>query len=198
MQLPGGLSVDTFEDTPANRDRNTLTEAVTTASVAEFDEAGLQHYFTSGASCGESTGPWYQDTQALVVRWSSASARYVSTLGGRSVAAFRVLAFRVGQDMGINPPGANQNFRVRLTDNFGQTAVLRVADFATIPPVREKMIRRNPLPIPMSVLKTVRLPLARFTAANPQLNLGALATLSFEFSETSAGKLVFDEIEFSL
>ena len=45
--------------------------------------------------------------------------------------------------------------------------------------------------------QTVRLPLSRFRQMNASLNLQSLASIAFEFSVQSPGKLGFDDIEFS-
>jgi len=154
---------------------------------------------------------WYHDTNGLIVEWDSAAARYTTSLPNISVAPpqpnssdprFDVLSFRVAQDVSVNP-GGPQDFRVRLTDSAGQHATLRVGAFATIPFPRKAGLNIGTAATPRtvdltkSVLKTVRLPLSKFKQSNPKLNLGSLASITFEFSEKAPGRLGFDDLEFS-
>lgn len=201
IQLPGGQVVDQFEDAPADATRNALTFGVTTASLARADEVFLNQ---ADRACLAASPAWFHDTNGLMVEWSSVAGRYVTNLGGLDVHNRIALSFRVGQNVAGNP-GGPQDFAVRLTDAGGLSAVVRVADVAIIPPPRTRRRRAGFGPAcvvlsssnTISFLKTVRLPLARFKAATPALDLHALASVTFEFTATASGKLAFDDLEFS-
>jgi hypothetical protein len=205
LQLPGALVVDDFEDVPTDKTRNTLLQPVTTTALAGFEEEALN---TRDAACAASLPSWFQGTHGLVVEWSAASGTYMTKLGGVDVRDKAVLAFRVGQDATGNPPGLPQDFKVSLSDG-ARSATIRVGAITTIPPPRAKSFIRQGLPrlpplcAPVVVslticwLKTVRLPLGRFKAANPALDLGALDSITFEFGTTPAGRLGIDNLEFS-
>jgi dienelactone hydrolase len=182
FQALGPMVVDAFEDTPPDRARNALALGVGAANLAAFDE---QPFDRLTDACTVNVGSWFHDTRGLLVEWSSPSATYATSLGDVSVAGYNVLSFRVAQNDTGNPSGG-QDFKVRLTDSAGASAVLQVRDFATIPAAA-----------PKSVLKTVRLPLNRFKQANAALNLASVRTLTFEFNVNGSGKLGFDDIEFS-
>lgn len=196
-----GLVVDSFEDAPADKLKNALNGTVTPNNIASFDEVDL-HPRT--AACGFNP-PWCQDTLGLMVEWNTLTARYDSAVGGQSAQAFEALSFRVGQDGSVNPAGAAQDFKVRLTDADGRNATLKVSDFGTVPPVHTKKVIRGRTAkfIPISdtqevtMLKTIRIPLQRFRQQNADLRLDALASVSFVFDEKVPGKLAFDDIEFS-
>jgi hypothetical protein len=207
-QVPGTRVVDNFEDAPADRTRNSLLGAVT-ATGSTFDEQALDQL---NAACGVNLPSWFQDTNGLMLEWHTLSARYTTSLGGISVAGYSVLSFRVGQDRSVNPAGGTQDFRVRLRGRNLRggphaEAVLRVRDFGTIPPPRTKTVSAGTGPAPactslwgtmtLSMLKTIRLPLARFSQANTNLDLTSLDSISFEFNVNAVGRLAFDDIEFS-
>lgn len=189
-QFPGALVVDSFEDAPPNKLSNSLGGSVTTSDVAAFDELDLQNLT---GTCATNLPNWFHDTRGLKVEWSVNTARYTTSLGGRSVLDFDALCFRVGQDNSI---GAPQDFKVRITDSIGGDAALKVSDFGQIPSQRTKSLLGGGS-ITMSVLRSIRLSLDKFKEANPALNLSALASVTFELSERPAGSLVFDNIEFS-
>jgi len=202
IQLPGATVVDHFEDAPADPARNTLTQPVTSTALAATDEVYLN---VADRNCAAGVPFWFHDTSGVRLEWTAAGGRYVSNLGGLDVRNQRVLSFRVGQDATGNPSG-NQDFVVRLTDGGGRAAVVRVGEFATIPPARRKsVIDRLTVATCVAVtrdmtiswLKTVRIPLARFQRANSRLDLARLASVTFEFTETSSGRLAFDNVEFS-
>lgn len=220
-QHPGALIVDNFENKRPHKRKNSLGESVTVTDIDEtrFEELDLHRYIyetshKEGSLCtiDQSSLNWNHETHGLRLEWSVNTARYTTALGNRSVLDFKALSFRVGQD---NEVGTPQNFRVRLTDSNGENAMLKVSDFGEIPSLRKKKLfpiqggkwwkdskTGRPLDdsratVLMSVLGGIRLPLDKFKAANPAINLDALSSITFEFSEKSAGRLVFDDIEFS-
>jgi hypothetical protein len=223
LQKTGGLVVDHFEDAPPNKANNTLGQSVTGTALLSFDELVFHRHTTAArkaitsvadvtdilatrltlSGCTVNLASWFHETNALMIEWDSTSAIYASALPNSSVMNFDVLSFRVAQDITGNPVGGQQDFQVTLIDSAGARASIRVGDFATIPFPRTKQLTidfgAGPCLVDFtkSVFKAVRLPLDRFKQANTQLNLSSLASIAFEFSVGTPGKLGFDDIEFS-
>lgn len=213
-----GLTVDTFEDTPADKQKNTLNEKAADSSLVSFEELDLHRFKATPPDpingCTDiNLKTWFQDTTGLMVEWNTLSASYSSELGGRSAANFEALSFRVGQDTTINPASLDQDFKVTLTDSDGQKATVKASDFGKMPFPRTKQLPDfdgllrvkkdglgNPITfaIPMSLLKTIRIPLRKFVEKNAKLKLDSLAKITFEFNEKIPGRIAVDDIEFSL
>jgi len=196
--------VDDFETLPKNKARNALAKVVVGTDLVSFDEEHLNEF---NPACAPSRPSWFQDTNGLVLEWAAATANYTSNVGSLDVSAEgMVLSFRVGQDVTGNPPAASQKFKVTLTDALARSATLRVQDFATIPPPRTKNTIAGLMPpgctpvagsVTLCSLKTVRLPIARFKAANSALDTAAVASITFAFDTTPVGRLAIDDLEFS-
>lgn len=223
IQLPGGLNIDNFEDVPADKTHNSLGNLVADTSLHAFNESPFDRHTgtllapgaitlaavtsstVSLSGCVIARPSWFHDTLGLFVEWDNVSAVYESRLAGLSATDFDVLSFRVAQDIAVNTAGANQDFKVTLTDTAGAQASIRVSTVTTIPyPKQKQLTLRNSLGVVLgtvdftkSVLKTVRIPLASFTTANPALDLNVLQALRLEFSERPGGKLGFDDFEFT-
>jgi hypothetical protein len=184
-QETGALVVDDFEQPGANPElTNTLGQAVAVAGAT----------VTERALTRLGTPSFVHATSGGMIVWTAAGGTYTSQLGSRDVSAFQVLAFRVAQRNGSaqNPAGAAKDFSVRLTDDAARTATLAVSSATTIPAA---ILRGGAT---KSTLKTVRLRLDAFKAANPNLNLAALTAITFEFNVTPQGEVAVDDIEFSL
>jgi hypothetical protein len=202
LRVPGGIVVDDFEP-PPDKAKNLLSQAVVDTDLDSFEEKALNRFTPA---CGAGRPGWFQDTTGLLVEWSAATASYKSELGSLDASApGMVLSFRIGQDQ-VGNPGGPQNCKVTLADGAGRSATLRVGDFTVIPPPRDKSIINGFTPlcapigllVSLSFLKTARLPMARFKAANAALDLANLASVTFEFSVTPSGRLGIDDLEFSL
>src|SRR5258706_851813 len=208
----GALVVDNFDDAGHNAAQNALTLPVTQTDLAnptgqatplvEFD-------LHAGAP------PFVHATFGGLIAWDSNTAVYRSALGSRDVTAFQVLAFRVTQRLGSgrNPANTAQDFFVRLTDTADRSAAVQLSTVTSIPfPFQrhDHSVHAGPLgsqrfvdvlpdspALNKSALKTIRLPLTAFKTENPQLDLGALKTLAFEFRQTARGEIVIDDVEFS-
>src|SRR6185295_8519121 len=144
-QGPGGLMVDTFEDAPADKDKNTLKKDVAGPSLVSFDEVDLHTFKATPpdptAGCTDiNRQTWFQDTHGVMIEWNSLSASYTSELGSLSAANFEALSFRVGQDITINPASVDQDFKVTLADSDGQKATVKASDFGKLPFPRTKQL----------------------------------------------------------
>jgi hypothetical protein len=206
LRVPGGKLVDDFETLPKDASRNALAKAVVGTDLVSFDEQALN---TRDRACVASRPAWVHDTDGLVIEWAALTARYSSEVGSMDVSPDgTVLSFRVGQDRTGNPPGP-QDFHVTLTDGLGRSATLRVGAAATIPRPRTKHLLDFSSMVPPACspgtpsvticsLKTVRLPVARFKAANSALDTTAIASIRFEFDINATGRRGIDDLEFSL
>ncbi len=220
-QTVGGLMVDSFEDAPADKTRNTLSGAVTDVSVKSFDEMVFHRHTaavqlpgppTAGMIADMQADPprltpsrctihlayWFHETNAMMIEWDTDTAVYNTALPNVSVVDFKAMSFRVAQDKTVNPVGGTQDFKVKLSDSAGQEAFIKVSDITTIPYPREKEVDIGiTVDFSKSVFKTVRIPLKRFTQLNNSLDLTSLAAIAFMFSETTVGRLGIDDIEFT-
>lgn len=221
-QTTSTLTVDSFEDSPADKTRNSLAESVTDVSVKSFDEMVFHRHTTavplagpitpamiadmqadpprlSPSRCTIHLAYWFHETNAMMIEWDNTSAVYNTALPNVSVVDFKAMSFRVAQDKTVNPVGNTQDFKIKLTDSSGQEAFIKVSDITTIPYPRDKEVDIGiTVDFSKSVFKTVRLPLKRFTQLNNYLDLTSLSSIGFMFSETSVGRLGIDDIEFTL
>ncbi|HEU4880745.1 MAG TPA: hypothetical protein VFT45_00830, partial [Longimicrobium sp.] len=200
---------------------NTLTLAVTgpDLSLPEPRQPGSPAFagpLTEASLKLADTAFFPHATSGALLAWSSATAQYRTELGGVDATSFQVLSFRVGQRHASprNTPGAAQDFFVVLTDSGGRTAEVQVSTRATIPApfVRHDHAGLGHPTIPGSAifwspdvpaltrspLRTVRLRLDDFKAANPALDMTTLQRVTFAFRQTPQGEIAIDDIEFSL
>jgi hypothetical protein len=221
FQHPTRLTVDNFEQGAAlNRAQplppqlatraqtNSLGGAVTGGGLA-VPGGGFTNARTEASLRRIDPGSFFHDTVGGLIAWNSAGGTYTTALGGRDVSAFEVLSLRVCQRFdsprNFNPPdppapappapGAPMDLFVRLVDTGGQAATVRIGTVALIPyPYK----RSDTSTLTKSVLKTIRLPLAAFTAANPGLSLTAIATLVLELRPNATGEIAVDDLELSI
>jgi outer membrane protein OmpA-like peptidoglycan-associated protein/dienelactone hydrolase len=218
FQHPTRLTVDNFEQGALDRtlplppqlvtraQTNSLGGAVTVGGLAA--PTGLTNARTE-ASLRETDLPsFFHDTVGAMIAWNAASGTYTTSLGSRDVTTFQVLSLRVCQRFdsarNFNPPdpapplppapGAPMDLFVRLVDAAGQAATVGTATVTTIPyPYKRSDVRA----LTKSVLKTIRLPLAAFTAANGALNLSAVAAVVLELRPNATGEIAVDDLELS-
>lgn len=220
--------VDNFEQPPpdptlplgqqlaARASTNTLTLGVTATGLS-VPGGVFTNALTEASLKQADTTSFVHDSFGVMIAWDSTAAVYTSTLGTLDASSFQVLSFRVTQRLGSarNPANAAQDFFVRLTDTANRSAAIRVGTATAIPApfirhdhdtlhppplIRTRLVDRRPdrPSISKSALKTIRLRLDDFKAANAQLNLSSLQTLAFEFRQTARGEVALDDIEFSI
>ncbi|GAA4725384.1 hypothetical protein GCM10023325_23960 [Sphingomonas lutea] len=140
------------------------------------------------------------DSSGMRIRWDNIGDRidWAIPAGQGNVSAADVLSIRLGQVAGsaINPANAAQNLRIALRDGAGNERAVRVGAFSTLPypDVRPVSTRTK------SALLTVRIPLSAWTivcAGQPKVDLTNVVSVSLVLSETPAGEVCVDEIEFS-
>lgn len=216
------LSRPLLEQLADRASSNTLGQPVSETGLV-IPAASLAGAFTSALTEANLTRTFLQffvhDSAGAMVAWDSSGDLYETTLDGLDASSFVALAFRVTQRLGSsrNPSGAAQDFTVELADTGGQTASVLVSSVTDIPFPFERhdhlAVHGPPPPSPppppfvdalpdslalsKSALKTIRLPLDSFTAANASLNLSSLETLKFIFDQTGSGEIALDDIEFT-
>jgi len=186
-QEPGGLTVDRF----ANSDwhTNDLGGAVTAGLPAAPGEGDL--FGLDGSSPHDSTG-------GLVV-WDAAQHLYTSAIpaGSQDVSDYDILSFRVTQryNSASNPAGADQDFRVTLTDEDGRSRHVKVSKFATV----DYPFVRGHSNLIKSSLKTVRIPLSAFTEESgglEEVDLEEIVSVGFDLGIKPTGDIEVTDIEF--
>lgn len=184
---PHGLLVDGF----ANGDSHTndLGGAVTanlTSSPAEGDLHALDSFSPHDHTGGE-----------LV--WNATNHSYTTALPpvDDDVHRYRMLSFRMTQryNSASNPPGADQDFRVTLTDVHGRSHRVDAAHYAKL----DYPFVRGYTSLIKSSLKTVRIPLRAFKSENHgqhSVDLKEIVSLSFDFGVKPTGDVEVTDIEF--
>ena len=138
----------------------------------------------------------YHPSWAVSIRWSEPGGYYRQRLGSDASVDFshhEALGFRVMQrhDDPLNG-GSDVDFSLRLTDSFGNSASVPLS---TAP---QGALRPNPEvgagTRPKSVYEGFRLPIHRFTAANPSLDITSIAFADWVFDITPTGAVTIDDI----
>jgi dienelactone hydrolase len=184
---PGGLLLDGFAN--GNPNLNDLGGAVAAnlaAVPAEGDLFGLD-----GASPHDHTG-------GLLV-WDAGRHLYTSDLpaGSQDVSDYAILSFRVTQryNSASNPAGAEQDFRVILTDEDGRSRQVKVSEFAKL----DYPFIRGDAGLIKSSLKTVRIPLREFTeesAGHEEVDLEEIVSVTFDMGLKPTGEIEVTDVEF--
>ncbi|MCK9462045.1 MAG: HYR domain-containing protein [Proteobacteria bacterium] len=128
---------------------------------------------------------------AAYLTWDyDATASASFDLGGLDASASSYLSFRVvSRTHAWNNGLAEQNFGARLRDGDGDAAEIEVADVQPIPHLYGADDVRE-------VLQTVRIPLADLVAANPELDVAALASFELFFSvDGGRGAILVTDVE---
>ena len=186
-QEPGGFGLDRFAngDWHANDLGGTVT-ADLSAVPGEGDLHGLDTFSP------------HDHTGGLLV-WDPAHHLYTSALpaGRQDLSDYDILSFRVTQryNSAANPAGADQDFRVILTDEDGKSRYVKVSRFATLDP---PFVRGHSNLIKSS-LKTVRIPLSAFTEESgglEEVDLKEIVSVSFDLRLNPTGEIEVTDIEF--
>lgn len=186
-QEPHAFRMDRF----ANNDwhKNDLGGVVTAnlpSNPGEGDLFGLDNHSPHDHTGGE-------------MIWTSGKHLYTSALpaGDQDLHKYRILSFRVTQryNSGSNPTGADQDFRVVLTDEDGNSHHVKVSSFANI----DYPFVRGHSNLIKSSLKTVRIPLKAFkheSNGQEEVDLKEIVSVSFDFGMKATGDIEVTDIEF--
>ena len=182
------VAVDDFEQTPANKNLNTLGGANTTSvTPLTWNEYKL--------APGNYDNSFYQDTRGVIVGWDT-QTDYVAEIpdANRDVSGYGYLAVRTAQiwDNKTLNTGGSQRFLVNLEDSDGRHAAVDVDSrgFAPIP-----VGYNNPISGIKSMLSTIRIPLRAFRQDNSKVDLTRVTKVIFTLQDT--GLLAFDDIQFT-
>ena len=192
-------TVDEFEDAVSNWQSSTIGGTVSQTNLPVVPEEGRMFHFSAAVPGLDPNCP--HDTKGLKMRWDNLGDRVDFSIPAAQsdVSGFSVLSFRVTQKAfsADNPANQSQNFRVALKDSANNERGVRVSAFNDIP---------FPDPHPFgtgftkSAMNTVRIPLKSYTivcAGQVQVNIQAITSVSFIFSENVKGEIEIDELEFS-
>lgn len=185
-------SIDNFGDvdqqlgvaaTALDKDLNTIGFGVSVAGSGLVEWNDVEH--TSLAHSPH-------NTKSVRLSWDQPNVRYRSNTGGVSRPLTNVLAMRIGQfyeDEALNPVATPVDLFVTLNDGTGD-ATLRLGSVAQVPyPDAATNI--------LAPMRTVRLPLDAFKAANPDFDFSNIKSVSLRLIGRASGDIVADEIEFS-
>jgi dienelactone hydrolase len=131
-------------------------------------------------------------TAGLRIAWNGPLAEYRSETGGAARPPTDVISLRLAQfypDGVLNPEALPADLFVALSDGV-QEALVRLGSVARIP-------YPGPANRVLSMMRTVRLPLDAFLAANPALNLNDIRSVTLRFMARPTGQILVDDIEFS-
>lgn len=180
---PRRITVDDFEQLPANTGRNTLGGINTLTGLVSPVENTLSTAIASS---------YFHKTRGMNARWATPSM-YEADLGADlDVTGYNYVTANLLQryQSASNPAGAAQRFHISVTDALGNQATLDNTDVA-------------PWPYPFtagangpikSVLKTFRFPLSAFTSANPSIQITSLRKVRLDFDITSTGEFAIDDV----
>jgi hypothetical protein len=162
---------------------------------------GLAIYQEQEMSWGGTYGRFPGETDGLIVAWDDVAGSYRVDLPalGPEFDAMDMLAFRVGQlyesSDQYNVFGVPQDFSVQLIVGGAPTAAVNASVYRTLPSQTHVTIYYAG-ETSMTVLETVRIPLADFNGGLPLLPSDVEAVV-FNFDQMPSGLLGFDEIQFS-
>jgi hypothetical protein len=132
------------------------------------------------------------DSRGGQLAWSAADS-YVSNVDTRDFSTFAVLSLRLGQQFSpgstLNPDPQDLFIKLKTT---GGEATVRMGSITDLP-----FPDQRPDGLTKAALKTVRIPLAAFTAINPAVRLNQVTGVELDFPLTRFGAISVDDIEFS-
>ncbi len=161
------------------------------------DGLGTLAVASNGANAVSVSNPAPHSTKALKVSWLGATSRVVYSvpLAQQDTTGFEVLSFRVAQTTSAsNPVSGSQDFEVELSGG-GQTKATHAGRFFPIPKPYDRA--SVGLGANQTVMTTVRIPLHSFIMNNSGVDLSAIDTLTFRFTNPTQGEIYVDDVEFS-
>lgn len=205
--LPAGVTrVQQYEDRTRlflnhfEEDGNLATGSV--AGVTNTNHDGwLSPYVQSDFSDRLQGYRLWQQTHGLIAGWTSPQARFdvnVPLSVANQICNYPYLAVRVGQVYeaapALNTPEQSQDLSLRLQLGTQLTPALHASSFDALPypePANHPMKGD----VTKTILKTVRIPLSRFLAENPNLDLQALSQIQLMFDRQPSGLLAIDDLQ---
>lgn len=138
-------------------------------------------------------------TRGVDLSWRNGSFTYETGTDGLELAATDVLSLRVAQHYSESSSGVPDETWNRVGQEID--LLVELSDGDQLASVSIGAIAAVPYPLPgfetYSVFRTVRIPLDAFTAANPDLNIGAVRRVRLSSTaQRRNGRLLVDDIEF--
>ncbi|HJQ33112.1 MAG TPA: hypothetical protein VJ866_13070 [Pyrinomonadaceae bacterium] len=131
------------------------------------------------------------NTKGVQLGWNSPDATYLDNTGGISKSLTDVFALRVGQfyeDATLNPVAMPADLFVTLSDGTNE-ATVRLGAVAQVPyPDTAGNV--------LCPMRTVRLPLDAFRAANPALSVSNIQSVTLSLMGRATGNILADDCEF--
>jgi len=134
------------------------------------------------------------DTRGTRLAWTGAGASHTTSLGGVAARPTDALSIRAAQALvegappdALSPIGRALDAFATLRDATGAKATVRLGASAALP-----------APSPRAgicPMRTVRIPLDAFSAANPMLSLDRLDSLTIDLTARTPGDLLIDDVE---
>ncbi len=189
---PQVLHVDDFESQSSLGTTSEGASPVGSSSLV----SPVETWLTGADRSSSATRSWFHRTRALLTGWNASSDVYQSrlTASQEDVRGYPYLSFRIGQDARHSSSGSELVIEVGLEDAGGVVAWVSSQQAGYIPVAQR---RYDDVLLSKSMLKTLRLPLAGFSAANPSIDLSRVRRVHFKFSGRPQGQVAIDDIEFS-
>lgn len=183
------LVVDDFEQSPFDKNFNTLTGA-NTASPAP-----VTFVETSFGPTGGYNNSFYHHTRGMVLGWNQVTTYETAIpVAWQDVSAYNFLSFRCCQiwDNKALNPGGSQNVKIEIEDANGvrQRLAVEARAFTPIP-----VGYNHPFTGRKSILKSILVPLRSFTQENSAIDLTRITKVVLDLEST--GLLAFDNIQFT-
>ena len=192
--------VDNFES--AGWGTNNLGGVLLKSDTVTVEEYGdtWDHEPTLAHDTGSLVVSWSPPGFVPYLRWVIPDGQTLFNERWRDVTDHEYLSFRAGQVFGApdNTPGASKDFFVQLRDSTGALSPwVRVSDYTDLPYPSEVQVIKYGIPILVatSAMKTVRIPLCRFTGIDQE----NVSSIYFYFSAqgSTSGELILDNLEFT-
>ena len=170
-------------EAPLDRTVNSRSHAALASGPGLGDWADEPHSSVPGSP---------HSTSGVRLAWSAPVATYRSDAGGIPASPEDVIALRLAQffsDATLNPVPLPADLFVALSDGT-EEAIVRLGAVARIPyPDAAGAV--------LSMMRTVRLPMDAFRAANTALNLADLRSVTLHLRARPSGHILADDFEFS-
>lgn len=191
------LTVDDFEQSPANINTNSLPEPNNHNALVDISTEDWLGLVTSPT---RNYYPHYSNGGRL--GWkntASAKGLFEFEIGGKSIMYYNLLNFRIAQryrlgTANINPANTPQNLKVYLTDGNGNNSdIIAVGAYCDyeIPytDIHSEVVYEK------SIMQTASIPLRAFTANGATIDLEDIHSINFQFEPENIGELIIDDIE---
>lgn len=130
------------------------------------------------------------NTKGTEVAWTDPNVMYTSATGGLAATSTDVIALRIGQffeDAALNPVAAPADLFVTLSDGADE-ATVRLGSAGLVPHPAASLNVIAPM-------RTVRLPIDAFRAANPDLSLSTIQSVTLWLAGRATGHILVDDLE---